>query len=475
MTSYDGSGRFETSDDAFYTLVDSGEVYGDDISTLYRENGGDWLETDSVYDNVWEALYMDDCKKMPDVISDGVEYYHLTATQDAPFNAVAELGALHGFTDIINGDLAYDIYLSKVSEDIIRIDLEMPFRGTIEGESKKGTLKATFVPSGTSGVSIEKPEAAEIDTYETGEVSVTSNKFQNKVFDIQILGGDIFVYDLENTTSLTESYKANNSGYREEAYGSAAGVIVNISSIKAEENTKENVMAKYLQDCVASNIMNMGTMTIGSSEYATATSEINGTKTKTYCTMTDGRALLITIYCNESSTIAAFEDNMYSISENPFWQEESWTLEGKYEISTPKGYSVVKEESSNLYVCMRSSSDSVDIFAIENGTIESETAKETQSVGSEVKELVSSQDVETSTNGTMKYMVVHCTDSGLDYYTYIGRIQKETAVIKLYSVSSAGDKDYSYTYLKFSDKIKDSSEAEAYEQIICETLAMKIC
>ena len=400
---------------------------------------------------------------MNDVVSDGVEYYHLSATQDSPFNAIAAIGELYEFQNIVNGNPSYDIYISKVREDIMRIDMEIPFRGTIDGTSKKGVMTVSFMPTGNTGVSMEKPEPEpeeEPDDYEQGTIAPESNKYQNKTFDIQILGGDVFSFDVENTKELSNNYEEKKSEYKEEAYGSSMGVIVNISSIKAEDNTKENVMAKYLQDCMASNIMNTGVINIGSGEYVTSTADINETKTKTYCTLADDHALIITIYTNDSASVAAFEENMYSVSENPFWTEESWVLEEKYEITTPKGYSIVKTESSSLYACMRSTTESVDIFAIENGNIDAETSKETQPTGSEVKEVVSQEDVDMGANGTMRYIVTHSTDSGNEYYTYIGLIQKNNAVIKFYSVSASPDKDFKYVFQKFTDKIKDLTETQ---------------
>ena len=458
---FSGQGSFQSSPDSLYAYLDSGEIYLDGKSSLY--NNGDWHELDGDYDDVWEALYSDDCVRKENVTDNGAVYYHLQSTVDHHFDSMASICSIHEFTDLINGSSSYDIYIDKDTFEIKRMDIEIPFRGTKDGKSQKGTLYVNLVPNGTEGVTMERPQPVpefEDDGYEPGTISVMGNSYLNKTFDLQITGSNVFAFSESMTESVAADYQQRKTVYTEEAYGEADGIVVNISSIRAGGNTKEGVLAKYLEDTQASDVEESEKLTIGATNYITAAATINGTKTKTFCGIAGDRVLLITVYYADESTLAKFSECLYSYKDNPNWEEESWILQDAYKITTPKGYSIVKEESGTLYVCMRSTSDNIDIFAVKNATIDSEIAKESAANGDETKEIITNEDIPFTESQNMRFVKIHAISTGNDYYVYLGLIQEEDAVIKLYGVSIDPDMDYEFIFQKFRGKItKETQEA----------------
>lgn len=206
-------------------------------------------------------------------------------------------------------------------------------------------------------------------------------------------------------------------------------------------------------------------MKLAGNNYATSTSTINQTQTKTYGTGVDGQVLIFTLYYTDAATIDSFEKkNIFSTSENPFWEAESWTLEGKYQVTTPKSYSIVKGESGDLYVDMKSSADELNVFAIENSSIDTEIENETATEGNTTRVVKGQEDVALADGSTMKYLMVFNTEPNLTYYTYVGLIQKDTAVIKLYAVSTVENADFKSTYTEIANNVSVPEQETAAGQ-----------
>lgn len=195
-----------------------------------------------------------------------------------------------------------------------------------------------------------------------------------------------------------------------------------------------------------------------------------GTKTKTYATGVDGRVLLITLYYTDDASIDIFQKNNISkIGEDPTWEPASWVMEGKYQVTTPSGYTISQNDSGDLYTCMQSASDEINIFAIENSNLDTEIANETQTANGVTREIKIQEAVDLADGTQMQYYVVNNSEPNISYYTYIGLIQKDSAVIKFYVVSSADSADYKsiYTELANSTTVLTSetdAPAEAEEQ-----------
>ena len=204
-----------------------------------------------------------------------------------------------------------------------------------------------------------------------------------------------------------------------------------------------------MTDSGATAVQTAGVVEAGTLSYLCSTAVINDAKTKTYCAEQDGRALIMTIYYTDDGTPAVFESNVYGFGEDPLWEEETWTLAGKIDVRTPKGYSIVKGESNDLYVCMESSSGDVNVFALDGRTIDEEFEKETATTSDTARDVVFDEWKTASDGSEMRYFVVKNSDPNYDYYTYVGLAQKDSVVLKYYAVSSSGDLDYSGTFETF--------------------------
>ena len=348
----------------------------------------------------------------------------------------------------------------------------MPFIATAgDGSNERGEICGTIFVSGDSEEQITRPVAEKKENtdkndakYVTGEILAENNTYKNQTFSLQVIGRDLFVFDTAKTEELKSNYELSGSNYQEEAYGSGEGVIVNISSIKSMGASTETVLKKYLSDSAAEGVQVENNISFAGNQYAVMTSMINQTHTRSYATGVNGRVLIITLYYSEESTVTMFEKNhICNISDTPLWEAATWILEVKYQVTTPNGYSIVQSESGDLFVCMVSSEDEMNIFAIENKSVEEEAASETQTAGTTTRELKTQEDITLNDGSIMKYYVVYNSEPNLNYYTYVGLLQKDTAVIKFYMVSTAGDADYKKIYAEAANSVSvitDSQESE---------------
>lgn len=449
---------FVSTSGAFQSVSDDGTdgVYAGEDGVLYEKDGA-WKETGEEYQGLFPLVYSEDCEKLDDTSIDDTACYHLSVDSDESVSVLTAFCYCQGYTDIVGGSTRADFYVAKETFEIVRVDVSMPFMGTAaDGTDTKGEVSGSISVSGTSDEKLEAPEAEQETTekeqdYTAGELMAEKNGYMNQQFGLQVLGGSLFTFDTDKTQELKDSYTSSGSAYTEEAYGSGDGIILNISSIQSHGSSTEDILQKYLSDSAAENITAGDNVDLAGKTYATAVSTINQTQTKSYATGVDGQVLILTLYYTQDTSIAEFEKNIYSSSENPYWEASSWILESKYQVTTPNGYSIVNSESGELYVCMASSTDEVNVFAMEGSSLEDEIAKETTSEGDTGREVRAQEDITLADGSTMNYYAVLNTEPNLTYYTYVGFIQKDTAVIKFYAVSTADDADYKKVYTEFAN------------------------
>ena len=455
------SENFASSSSAF-SSQDSEEngVYMDYDSVLYARDGK-WKEIQGDYQDIFNLIYSDECDKKEDTVINDNACYHLSLDSDDNIGALLGYCYMNGYSDIVCGSTHFDFYINRETKQFVRIDVSMPFLATAgDSTDTKGEISGSIIVTDTNADAIVKPETEKEDIktaasdYKTGEILGDKNAYQNQQFGIQILGQDLFTFDSAKTDELKGSYIDSGSKYQEEAYAYGDGVILNISSIESNGSSTEDIIKQYLSDSAAEEVNAGEQIKLAGNNYATATSIINQTQTKTYGTGVDGQVLIFTLYYTDVATIDSFEKkNIFSTSENPFWEAECWTLEGKYQVTTPKGYSIVKGESGDLYVDMKSSFDELNVFAIENSSIDTEIVNETVTEGNTTREVKGQEDVTLADGSVMKYLMVFNTEPNLTYYTYVGLIQKDTAVIKIYAVSSADNADFKATYTDVANSI----------------------
>lgn len=466
------SENFASSSSAFSSQDSEGNgVYMDSDSVLYTRDGK-WKEIQGDYQDIFNLIYSDECGKKEDTVINDNACYHLSLDSDDNIGALLGYCYMNGYSDIVCGSTHFDFYINRETKQFVRIDVSMPFLATAgDSTDAKGEISGSIIVTDTNAEAIVKPEIEKEDTktaasdYKTGEILGDKNAYQNQQFGIQILGHDLFTFDSAKTDELKGSYIDSGSKYQEEAYAYGDGVILNISSIESNGSSTEDIIKQYLSDSAAEEVNDGEQIKLAGNNYATATSIINQTQTKTYGTGVDGQVLIFTLYYTDAATIDPFEKkNIFSTSENPFWEAESWTLEGKYQVTTPKGYSIVKGESGDLYVDMKSSADELNVFAIENSSIDTEIENETATEGNTTRVVKGQEDVALADGSTMKYLMVFNTEPNLTYYTYVGLIQKDTAVIKLYAVSTVENADFKSTYTEIANNVSVPEQETAAGQ-----------
>lgn len=466
------SENFASSSSAFSSQDSEGNgVYMDSDSVLYTRDGK-WKEIQGDYQDIFNLIYSDECDKKEDTVINDNACYHLSLDSDDNIGALLGYCYMNGYSDIVCGSTHFDFYINREMKQFVRIDVSMPFLATAgDSTDAKGEISGSIIVTDANAEAIVKPEIEKEDTktaasdYKTGEILGDKNAYQNQQFGIQILGQDLFTFDSAKTDELKGSYIDSGSKYQEEAYAYGDGVILNISSIESNGSSTEDIIKQYLSDSAAEEVNAGEQIKLAGNNYATAASIINQTQTKTYGTGVDGQVLIFTLYYTDAATIDSFEKkNIFSTSENPFWEAESWTLEGKYQVTTPKGYSIVKGESGDLYVDMKSSADELNVFAIENSSIDTEIENETATEGNTTRVVKGQEDVALADGSTMKYLMVFNTEPNLTYYTYVGLIQKDTAVIKLYAVSTVENADFKSTYTEIANNVSVPEQETAAGQ-----------
>lgn len=463
---------FTSSTTAFLSQDSEGNGIYTDNDTVMYEQKENWKENDGAYQDIFNLVYSEDCERKEDTVINENACYHLSLDSDDDIGVLLGYCYMNGYQDIVCGSAHFDYYINLETKKFVRVDVSMPFMATAgDGTDVKGEISGSIAVTDTSEEAVVKPEIQTEKTersskpYNPGELISDKNAYQNQRFGIQILGQSLFSFDASKTDEIKENYVSTGSRYQEEAYASGDGVILNISSVPSNGSSTEEILNQYLTDSAAEDVVSADNVALAGNTYATATASINQTQTKTYGTGIDGQVLLITIYYSDKGTVDSFEKkNIFSTSENPFWEAESWTLEGKYTVTTPNGYSVVKSESGDLYVDMVSSADEINVFAIENSSVDLEQEKETQMEGNTTRVVKNEEDITLSDGTVMKYLAVFNTEPNLTYYTYVGLAQKDTAVIKFYAVSTAENADFKNIYTEIANSVSVATQETAAEE-----------
>lgn len=441
---------------------DGAEVYSDPRLTIACRDGV-WEEATGRFLDLWDLVHKDGCTMESDVEANGQACYHLRYQTDEQAGPISGICAALGYKNALNGTCVYDFYVSQADFSIVRLDVSMPFMAEFNGETGQCSTAMSFTTESTYTDAIACPDvqieqSASPVAYEKG--AIQGNLYRNEFFGIQIAGKDLFSFDAERTEELSGEYESMGSSYMEEAYGEKQGVIVNISSIPARGDTKENIMAKYLQASGAQDIQTLPNISVGRKDYSCATASVNGTSTKTYCTQSGGECLLITVYFNSQDTPQLFESGMFGLDEDPDWQADTWDLLGKYTAETPAGYTIAQDESSDVFVCMKGREQEINIFALEGASLQDEIAQETASDGAVERSVQEQRSLVLDNGLSMEYLCVLNTEQGRSYYTYVGLIGMDTAVFKIYVVSTS-QSDLSGTFTEFADLISVSGSAAA--------------
>ncbi len=497
-----GTLTYQANADAFYASFDDGSlVYAGSDKTISYD-GSIWEDCPDDFANLWELARTEDCELMPQgVMIDGTGCYHLTATYYDDASPVSGMIEALGRPNAVLGPVSLSYYVTADTYRIVRIDMVADFQTTENDKTATEEFTCSISCTPVSGVELQAPEteAEEVDTYVSGNIDSDKNLYYNNAFDLQVSGKDAVDFDINTTRELDAGYQESGSSYTEEAYASGSGTILNISSLSAKKMSISEVLDKYLGDSGAVDAEDADSITVGKNTYSCTYSTINNTQTKTYCTITDGRALIMTLYYNDYETVDLFESHLFSMDEDATWEEDSWILGTRYTITTPYGYSLDETVDNNdLYVCMKNGNTEVNAFVLEGETVDGLSYEESLSTDELSREVIVNEDVNVDDGSILRYMVIKNAEAGGEdevedriaemtaseeetedesgteeapetaaededgtaYYTYIGLIQKDTAVIEFYAVSVSPDLDYESTYVDFSNNISVSEYIE---------------
>lgn len=448
------------------------EYFCSEEEILYAEKT-EWKKEKIPYENIWNLVYENDCELIEEITIDGNECYHLKLSEnEKEFSCIKALLYSLGFQDPFVGNASYDFYVRKDSFEILRMDVYAPFLADVNEKSASGIYEISFFVEEAGELNIEIPNIKtkeelieEKPEHETGKVLYGNNLYQNPLFDLQVYGNDLLWFDQEQTENLIRQYKENQNGYQEEAYAQGDGILLNISSKQTEIMDVRELLDKYLSESNGADQKDTGELQVGDTIFLSSYSKINDTKTKTYAAKVDDLVLFLTLYYQDKSSVALFEKSLFTMSDNPLWKPEDWILAEKYQFTTPENYTISKTESSGLYLCMESSKEIINLFDISGSQVETELTRETENNGNIIREVIVQEQTPITETDNMTYLIVHNVEASYEYYTFIGLIQKDTDIIKLYSVKTTLETDLKSVYKNILEQMTVLETASLEETI----------
>lgn len=453
---------FESKKNAFHASSDDSddELYTSQSGCFYKNTSG-WKQFESDPTDVWALVYSEEAKKEESVEINNIPCYHISVQDTEMPGSLMAVCYLNGFTEVISANAEYDFYISKEDSKIIQMEASIPFQGTKNLESSDAWLKATFdvsedevkdVADPVSGIVLQKEVSKD---YTPGKIFEDQNLYQNKRFDIQIKGNDVFKFDNAKTQEQKDLYEKGGSSYLEEAYGEGDETYVNISSVNTGDNQLDQTAEKYLSDGSAVDIMKQDNRLIGKMEYYVYDAIIGNIQARTYMAKSGKTVLIVSVYSNDPDKINEFDQNLYGFEEDVDWTPSSWIIGSKYTIKAPKGYTISDETSSEFNANMTSIYGSIDVFALGSLTVEEEIQKELKSENGISREEIAEEDIVLSDGNTMKYMVIkETTEDKPDYYAYVGVFIKGTDLIKIYSLNPAENDAMKKAFETIADTIE---------------------
>ena len=418
---------------------------------FWEESTGDLSDPMQVFEQEADE---DTVEFLEDITAGDISFYHFRLKADIEPGLLLGICRMEGLEDLVGDQTVYDFYMDKDTGCLASCRIFMTVSGFDRGNQVNMPVRVDIIPATVSDISpVIIPEVTPADDYAGGTINTDANMYENEWFDLKIPGNDLFVFDVKRTEELQKTYTDSDSSYTQEAYAQGDNSIVNILSTRiTPSDTRDAVLNRFMTASRAVQAQTSGIRDVGAMSYVCCNARIGESDTKTYCTIAGTRALLITIYYKTDDVPDLFENGcMFEYAQDPLWKPETWTLDTRYEVETPQGYALVKEQSRDLYVCMVSAKYEVNLFSLHNASVDGEEVRETVGDDDTYREIVSREDVPlTGPFTSMRYLVVHCQEADIDYYTYIGLIPTDTGVLKFYAVRPVNDMDYKQVYCDFA-------------------------
>ncbi len=315
---------------------------------------------------------------------------------------------------------------------------------SITCDAPDSSFKILFVPDKESGSAITVPEEVILEAtsgYIPGEISEETNSYVNPFFFLKLTGDDTLSLDPGKTISIEEENKTGKRRYKEEAFGTCDGGIVNIASVyTGPDISKEEILSGYLDDCLAQMKGSVEEAQIAGRNACRMSALINDTATYTYCIQEKNVSLLITVYYKNSETLNAIMSRIGTIAEDPDWNEDSYLLK-EYEVITPEGFYIDPENCSDVCVNMLDKERDLYVFLYDDALLSEE--KDADMSGSGDLAVVVKEEEELSSDlGDGIYLILDINQDGNTFRQHEYLIQAGSDVVKyMIMADTSGDDD----------------------------------
>lgn len=336
--------------------------------------------------------------------------------------------------------------------------------GEYSSQDDSGTYKIMFAPSENFDGDTKAPENIIKDAsggYAKGTVDAVLNNYISPYFMLQLSGGNVITMDKTMTESLEKGYEDAGSPYHAEAYGSRDGGIVSITSLVLSfGESPEDAFAKYMTSTNASDVKDDPEQKLAGYQALCKSAVINNTQTKTFCLSKDKAALLITIYYKDDVVLHDIVGRIAKSTDDLDWAADTYQIKS-YVFTTPQGYYIDKDNSSDVSLDMVSPQCDLYAFVYTASTVEAELKNDTTPAGTDVVTMESQENVSVPL-GSGSYVVLSVSQGQSSFKQHEYLVQCGNDVIKYMSVEPVGS-DGSFDYKAALDAAAQNTKIQQAE------------
>lgn len=342
--------------------------------------------------------------------------------------------------------------------------------GEYSSQDDNGTYKIMFAPSEKFDGDIQVPEDVTKDAsggYVKGTVDAVLNNYISPYFMLQLSGGNVITMDKAMTESLEKGYEDAGSPYHAEAYGSRDGGIVSITSlVLGFGEAPEDALEKYMASTNAADVKDESGQELAGYQAICKSAVINNTQTKTFCLSKGKAVLLITIYYKDDTVLNDIVGRIAKSTDDLDWTADTYRIKS-YVFTTPQGYYIDKDNSSDVSLDMVSPQCDLYAFVYTASTVDAEQKNDTTPSGTDVITVESQENISTPL-GSGSYTVLSVTQGQSSFKQHEYLVQCGNDVIKYMSVEPTGS-DGSFDYKAALDAAAQNTKIQQEESAQSET------
>jgi len=342
--------------------------------------------------------------------------------------------------------------------------------GEYSSQDDNGTYKIMFAPSEKFDGDTQVPEDVTKDAsggYVKGTVDAVLNNYISPYFMLQLSGGNVITMDKAMTESLEKGYEDAGSPYHAEAYGSRDGGIVSITSlVLGFGEAPEDALEKYMASTNAADVKDESGQELAGYQAICKSAVINNTQTKTFCLSKGKAVLLITIYYKDDTVLNDIVGRIAKSTDDLDWTADTYRIKS-YVFTTPQGYYIDKDNSSDVSLDMVSPQCDLYAFVYTASTVDAEQKNDTTPSGTDVITVESQENISTPL-GSGSYTVLSVTQGQSSFKQHEYLVQCGNDVIKYMSVEPTGS-DGSFDYKAALDAAAQNTKIQQEESTQSET------